>query len=111
VSADPKPGKRIRDPGLFKLLHARGVTCVLCGRAGQCHHVYPRGQGGDDVYENLVGLCGRCHDLLHGANEHTLVIFGEYISKERPDVLAYIQRKLGHEEGLEWLRQRFRLAV
>lgn len=29
------------------------------------HHMHPKGYGGSDDPENLVWLCGSCHDLVH----------------------------------------------
>jgi hypothetical protein len=40
--------------------------CVACGNRtkGQVHHIIPRNQGGPDLPQNLVTLCGRCHMLV-----------------------------------------------
>jgi hypothetical protein len=40
--------------------------CQACGasRAGQVHHILPRGQGGTDDLDNLITLCGRCHMII-----------------------------------------------
>lgn len=44
-----------------------GGLCVLCGRQGaHIHHIVFRSQGGTDDMENLVTLCGECHDHAHG---------------------------------------------
>lgn len=108
---DPKPGKRVKDKALMKRLHTRGVICVLCGKPGSLHHIYPRGQGGDDLPENLVGLCGHGtsgeHGLVESGDVATLMELGLYIVDERPDVVVYLQTKLGEEAGLEWLRRKF----
>lgn len=112
---DPKPAKRIKNTKVMKGLHARGVVCVLCGNPGTLHHVYARGQGGDDVPENLVGLCGDGVRLHHGAIENgdvqARMQLGEYLMAERADVIFYIQDKLGEEAGREWLRQRFLISI
>ena len=60
---DPKPARRLRLPRReLAALHQRvvwGKPCRVCGGpATGMHHVLPRGQGGDDVLENCVGLCG-----------------------------------------------------
>lgn len=108
---DWKRPKRIKDSALLRGLHIRGVTCVICGQPGSLHHIYPKGQGGDDVRQNLIGLCPPHHGLLHDADSTTLRNVGAIISFERPDTIAYIQSKLGDEEGREWLSRRFLIAM
>ena len=112
---DPKPAKRIKDPKVAKRLHAGRVVCALCGRPGSLHHVYKRTQGGDDLVENFVGLCGDGVTGHHGRIEHnevaTRILFGRYLTAKRPDVIRYIQGKLGEEEGKAWLAHRFYIAL
>lgn len=109
--SDWKPEKRKRDPKVAKVLHLRGVICALCGAPGSLHHVYKAGQGGDDDPRNLVGLCGDGvsgeHGLIEAGDIPTRIKLGEHLIEERPDVILFIQEKLGVEEGKEWLRQRF----
>jgi 5-methylcytosine-specific restriction endonuclease McrA len=69
VSSDFKTAKRVRDPEAlrrFRLEHA-GTLCWFCAmRPGiHVHHRIHRSQGGGDVPENLVWLCGACHDEAH----------------------------------------------
>lgn len=72
MSADPKRPKRYRATSQeWAELHL-SFTAELCWCCGQAwdslHHIYPRGQGGDDVRENLAPVCGNgtmgCHGLL-----------------------------------------------
>ena len=63
---DPKPGRRYRasaDEWTNIRLKFRGQKCWGCGNKKwvDLHHVYPRGQGGDDATNNLVPLCRECH--------------------------------------------------
>jgi 5-methylcytosine-specific restriction endonuclease McrA len=47
---------------------ARRERCELCASKNggmHIHHVRSRGAGGNDVPENLVCLCWRCHDEVH----------------------------------------------
>jgi 5-methylcytosine-specific restriction endonuclease McrA len=47
---------------------ARRERCELCASKNggmHIHHVKSRGAGGNDVPENLVCLCWRCHDEVH----------------------------------------------
>lgn len=108
---DPKPPKRVRSSRVMRRLHIQGVRCVLCGEPGTLHHVYPKGQGGDDWECNLVGLCGDGTVGHHGlveANDHdTLAALGAYLVANRPDTIIYIRQKLGHREGLAWLEWRY----
>ncbi len=44
-----------------------GGQCVLCGgRGAHIHHIVFRSQGGKDAADNLVTLCGSCHEKAHG---------------------------------------------
>ncbi len=73
MAADPKPAKRYRaskrEWGDIHLAF-KGSKCRVCGEASfdSLHHIYPRGQGGDDVVVNLAPCCGSgttgCHGLL-----------------------------------------------
>jgi hypothetical protein len=86
--------------------------CVVCGdHARSAHHVYPRGQGGDDTPENLVSVCGDgvqgCHGLLHAEQTFARWRVGRYLQSSRPDTIAYVQSKLGNEMGLAWLKRRY----
>lgn len=105
----------MKDSSVMKRLHRKGPTCVLCGNPGSLHHLYPRGQGGDDVESNLVPLCGSGTTGHHGKIENNDVLtrtsLGVYLYLERPDFMFYIQGKLGETEGREWLRRRFFIHV
>ncbi len=112
---DPRPEKRIKDPAVMRGLHHRGVICVICGKPASLHHIYPTGQGGDDVESNLIGLCGDGaqghHGLYHAGDTRTKITLGAFIQEERSDFVFYLQGKLGEEAAREWLRQKFFLSV
>lgn len=45
-----------------------GFNCRNCGKRDwrlSVHHVKPLNHGGDDSLDNLVTLCGKCHDQVH----------------------------------------------
>jgi hypothetical protein len=71
---DPKPRPRERlskqDYRLLQSQVVRGKACRIClvNRAESAHHIVPRNpaEGGDDVYENLVELCGDGVRGCHG---------------------------------------------
>lgn len=113
---DPRPEKRIKDPMVMRSLHARKGICVLCG-SGDCslHHIYPKGQGGDDVTSNLIFLCGSGttghHGLIENGDVTTRAELGEYLVAERPDFIFYLQGKLREEPAREWLRQKLFLTI
>src|SRR5688500_8554721 len=55
-----------------------GNRCERCGATGvrlQGHHRRLRSQGGEDVQENCVVLCGDCHSWVH-ANPSAAVAAG-----------------------------------
>ena len=50
-----------------KLLKDKKGVCQLCGKKGQTekHHKKSRGSGGNDIEENLIEVCRKCHRLIH----------------------------------------------
>lgn len=87
--------------------------CVICGSINiSIHHILPRSQGGDDVWENLVPLCGDgttgCHGGVEGGLDSVSHALGRYLVQERPDTLKYLQTKLrGPQAVTEWLCRRY----
>lgn len=74
MPTDPKPPARVQNPKLLREIHAayKLSGCAHCGnrRWVEVHHIKSRAQGGDDSWENCVGLCGerggcRAHKLVH----------------------------------------------
>jgi hypothetical protein len=64
---NPKP-VRIKDEAALQRARERR-RCEHCGGKPTLllhpHHIRSRGAGGDDVDENLLGLCSGCHDACH----------------------------------------------
>jgi hypothetical protein len=63
-----KPHKRIKNPKKFHFeVIRRDGKCKICliRYATDAHHLISRGRGGDDVRENGLGLCHRCHMNYH----------------------------------------------
>lgn len=106
---DPRPTPQVRDKQVLKAVHAQGCWCIIpdCGLKAQAHHVYSRGQRGDDVLANLICLCDSHHGLYH---DHQDVCvrqqIGEHILLERPDTVLYLQKKLGVERWAGWMSVR-----
>lgn len=54
-----------------KRLEIDNYTCVMCGRhksnckSLQVHHITYARLGSENVYTDLVSLCGTCHVRLH----------------------------------------------
>lgn len=113
MSSDQKRAGRVRDPELLRQAHWAFDECVICGSINiSIHHVLPRSQCGDDVWENLVPLCGDgttgCHGSVEGAADHACHALGKYLLAERPDTVAYLETKLnGPEAASAWLCRRY----
>lgn len=141
--ADPKNGVRreIVDPAGWRLIVLSRRTCVACGEPGSNgHHVLAKGDGGDDVAENEVTLCGsgtaRCHGAYHG-NPYEVVVpdtflvpgdeprlaiarrdqawvawrIGQHLLAERPETIDYVVRKLGPIAGRWYLLSRYQIEI
>lgn len=118
--ADFKDGPRIKDPELMKQAHWAFDECVICGGIDiSIHHILPRGGwcgiAGDDVWENLVPLCGSGTTGCHGGVEHGVDAvcraLGLYVLRERPDTMTYLERKLGSADARgEFLRRSLRVV-
>lgn len=105
---DWKPERRIVDiyAGNAKL-RAEG-RCRLCGAAANVrgltrHHLVPKGQGGDDIDENIVPLCGDGTRGCHAEVEYRTAGYRQRLrAKLSPDEYAYIIDK----KGASWLNSR-----
>jgi len=83
-----------------------GRVCRVCAaepcmvaRATELHHIVPRSQGGDDVADNLVGLCTSHHALVTVRTPHVLALLAASLTDAE---YAYVVGKLG-ESGMERL--------
>lgn len=73
---DVKPRPRVKDPRASARKRIADPWCRPCRRLGvfvaatNCHHLLGKGQGGDDVEDNLIPICGSgstgCHGAIHG---------------------------------------------
>ena len=77
MNPNPKP-TRIKLKGkpyddlCAKVKHRDMYTCQLCRHScipSSVHHVIFRSQGGEDVMENLLTVCWRCHRDLHDGRD------------------------------------------
>src|SRR5262245_28952783 len=108
VGPDPKPEKRIIDPGVFADFYAQDHECLVCGeRNPQAHHMLSRAQGGDDLPGNLLPLCKGCHGAFHGnpylgpfciriTRERVELVIAKFLRSEAGvDHATYLTRKMG----------------
>lgn len=97
VTPDPKPRKRIvaTKQEWDAIAEAKQGPCRICRRVEsngsvhsriELHHLVRRSQGGDDVAENIVPLCGECHTKLHAGNAGMLRLL--------PSEVAYLRSRL-----------------
>lgn len=51
----------------FERMKIDDFQCVLCGSVGdlEVHHISYKRLTNEDVYQDLVTVCPRCHVLLH----------------------------------------------
>ena len=104
--------RKVASPKRWQSLRAakvEGRACRLCAtygadrfpgdRAEHAHHLVPRSRGGDDVADNLVGLCWEHHALVEQRNAATLHLLARNLSDAE---YAYVIGKLG-EGGMERL--------
>ena len=71
----PEYKRYIRSPAWAEKCRQRieiaGHKCEMCGRLEknskglQIHHINYIRLGNEDVYNDLICLCGRCHCLIH----------------------------------------------
>jgi hypothetical protein len=83
-----------------------GHRCRWCGRIVPVdpHHIRYRRGTADDVADNLICLCRRCHDFVHGAPNAK----GEIIPKQVAQVLLWDLIDMPGVTGMALWRQRKR---
>jgi hypothetical protein len=128
VTTRPKPRKRVidrtasrakRDEDRWCRSHRAWGDFVI---ATNCHHVLGKAQGGDDVVDNLIPICGSgsagCHGALHGnpfvsegmRRNSTDVRFAIGRRIRYPEVM-YLVERMGEDAALEHLRDFYFVQV
>lgn len=79
----------------------RKPFCELCGMRADIepHHIFTRGSGGQDIRENLIQLCTRCHIAVHNGAIPRDVLIRIVADREwrTPDyIYAYNRRAMGY---------------
>ena len=103
--SDPKPAKRIvdKDAGRAKVLMEGRCRC--CGRTWSLNrmHLVPKGQGGDDVDDNIAPGCGSgttgCHGALTAHTRDWRIVAARLRENQTADEIAYCLAK----KGQDWL--------
>jgi hypothetical protein len=97
----PKPRPRTKDPDALARFRHQNPTCILrgCGRPAEAHHIVKRSQGGSDVEENLLALCGGPqghHTGREGIHTLTVRVFlARYVAQLPVETLEKIRAALG----------------
>lgn len=103
--SDFRSPARIKDTALLARLKFESDECELTGATDDLHlhHVIFKGQGGDDVRENIICLVSWMHDKIHAGDPVARQHLAAYIEHVRTDVAGYISEKLGGPDALlEW---------
>jgi 5-methylcytosine-specific restriction endonuclease McrA len=110
-SAKAQARRKIWQTYIRPAIMQRDGACALCGLSTEpgpykrfhVHHVIPRKQGGRDVAENLVLLCGGnprcCHEKVHADPR-----------KYRPQLVAYLASMGLHYDAGSLTQQRKAVA-
>ena len=98
--------------------------CACCGGGIEhFHHLMPKSRGGSDTPENLIGLCGTCHDRIHkgdldpgmpGLKKKYAAL--SVLNQAVPFIAEGLARMFGEEHvhlcsGHDTMKERERLAV
>jgi hypothetical protein len=76
-------------------------VCVVCQQrpSESIHHVVPRGNSGEDVAANLIGVCGsgvtRCHGALEARDRWARSRVRAVLEHDKPMVKAYAIDRAG----------------
>jgi len=82
----------------------------VCGaRPTDPHHVYLKSRGGDDVFDNLVPLCRRCHGAYHEWNGPAVrrKIGSWLATDDGQECRSYLVGKLGRGAAESFMAREF----
>jgi HNH endonuclease len=106
VEADPRPRRRVKDTAAVRRKVRQDVACRACGEpSSDGHHILYRSKGGDDVEDNVVGLCHDCHMALHKWLTEGGLIRAEVGKRLRPEEIRYVLDRLGDDPGRVFLER------
>ena len=75
-------------------------VCEACGNPapGGPHHIRTRGSGGGDTSENLLQLCGYCHQMIHVEGVGLFVFRNPHLEEKIFKALPYLKEELKSEK-------------
>lgn len=87
----------------ISLYSAQWGKCAVTGREFEviedihCHHITPRGKGGDDRYENLTLVLEPIHRLIHTTNEEIIGLYLQLLNLNKSQLakLNELRKKAG----------------
>ncbi len=108
--------KRIVDPDARVRLLLNERACAACGGpASNAHHVLPKGRGGDDLYANLIPLCGSgttgCHGAWHGSPYVIQLARGTARIAPEGMAVADVPATLQERRDRDWVSERAGLYI
>jgi len=103
MPADVKPS-RVHDPEVYRLFHARELTCVHCGNRNVSAAHLLRGKDREDVLAGLVPLCGGGSSGCHGAFDSGHSYIGDFGPSVTPalvkqSVARYLRSEAGEDSA------------
>jgi 5-methylcytosine-specific restriction endonuclease McrA len=98
VRGERRYRRKVASPKQWQaIIAAKGGPCRVCndpasnGRVHgsiHFHHLVARARGGDDVADNIVPLCGDCHDLITRGNRVTARLLARTLTLEERRYVA-----------------------
>ena len=82
-----------------------GCQCMECGRSNtvlEAHHIRPKRSGGSDTLDNLITLCGKCHQKTEGVEEQYMQRYYDMLGSSDMKNLNYASHVM---IGKKWLRK------
>ncbi len=80
--------------------------CMECGKSNtalEVHHIKPRRLNGSNTLDNLITLCGKCHQKTKGKEGQYMQRYFDMIGSSNDKNLSYASHVM---IGKKWLRER-----
>ena len=82
-----------------------GCKCMECGKSNtvlEVHHIRPRRLNGSNTLDNLITLCGKCHQKTEGVEEQYMQHYFDILDSSDNKNLNYASHVM---IGKKWLRE------
>ncbi len=82
-----------------------GCKCMECGKSNtvlEVHHIKPRRLNGSNTLDNLITLCGKCHQKTEGVEEQYMQHYFDMLNSSDNKNLNYASHVM---IGKNWLRK------